>query len=62
MADLVSLSIAADHALRDADTHGARIAAHFLRVQIHELFREARVRQVNCDRCEFRPHDLEPSP
>lgn len=42
MADLAQLSIATSEALRDAEAKGAAIAAHFLRVQIHELFREAR--------------------
>lgn len=42
MSDLHQLSVAATAALRDAEAHGASVAAHFLRVQIHELFREAR--------------------
>ncbi len=40
MADLRALSHACTAALADADAHGAKIAAHFLRVQIRELFRE----------------------
>jgi hypothetical protein len=40
MADLRALSHACTEALADADRHGAKIAAHFLRVQVRELFRE----------------------
>lgn len=40
MADLRALSHACTVALEDADAHGAKIAAHFLRVQVRELFRE----------------------
>lgn len=40
MATLVQLSEACTAALRDAEAHGAKIAAHFLRVQVRELFRE----------------------
>ena len=47
MADLRQLSEACIAALRDAEAHGARIAAHFLRVQVRELFRE----------CHHNPHD-----
>jgi hypothetical protein len=44
MSNLAQLSEACGAALRDAEAHGAKVAAHFLRVQIHELFREARHR------------------
>lgn len=45
MSDLSSLSHACTEALRDADANGAKIAAHFLRVQVRELFRELNHRQ-----------------
>ena len=38
--DLHALSVAVGEALRDAEAHGAKIAAHVLRVQVPELFRE----------------------
>ncbi len=40
MANLRQLSEACTVALRDAEAHGAHKAAHFLRVQVRELFRE----------------------
>ncbi len=40
MSHLSQLSHACTEALRDAEAHGAKIAAHFLRVQVRELFRE----------------------
>ena len=51
MSDLRALSIACTEALRDADASGAKVAAHFLRVQIHELFRE----------CSHQPHHHKPA-
>lgn len=58
MADLAALSHAVAEALRDAEAHGAVDAARFLRVDVHELFRLARQRQVarSADD-EFAPHD-----
>lgn len=61
MADLNQLSHAATEALRDAEAHGAKVAAHFLRVQVRELFREAShapKRPADSDR--FKPHDAKP--
>lgn len=57
MSDLAQLSTATSEALRDAEAHGAQVSAHFLRVQIHELFREARHRPAGhrCADCEFNP-------
>jgi len=40
MSDLAQLSHACTEALRDAEAAGAKVAAHFLRVQVRELFRE----------------------
>lgn len=40
MADMRALSCACTEALRDAEAKGAKTAAHFLRVQVRELFRE----------------------
>jgi putative ribosome biogenesis GTPase RsgA len=55
MSDLAQLARAAGTALADADAHGAKIAAHFLRVQIHELFRELTHRRTDCRDCEHAP-------
>jgi hypothetical protein len=48
MARLEQLSHACTEALRDAEAHGAKVAAHFLRVQVRELFRE----------CAHHAHDI----
>lgn len=40
MSHLRQLSHACTEALRDAEACGAKVAAHFLRVQVRELFRE----------------------
>ena len=48
MSSLAQLSHACTEALRDAEAHGAKVAAHFLRVQVRELFRE----------CAHKAHDL----
>ena len=42
MSTIDQLSHAATEALNDADAKKARVAAHFLRVQLPELFRLAR--------------------
>lgn len=55
--DLHALSVAVGEALRDAEAHGAKIAAHVLRVQVPELFREINHRRGDCRECEFHPHD-----
>jgi hypothetical protein len=60
MSDLAQLARAAGAALADAETHGAKVAAHFLRVQVHELFREIRHRRHDCTGCEFAPTDTDP--
>jgi hypothetical protein len=59
MADLIAISNACSRALEDAERHGAKIASAFLRGPIHELFREARLRNTRCDTCEFHPHALD---
>ena len=61
MSDLAQLSHAATEALRDAEAHGANVAAHFLRVQIHEVFRELRHRPTGqtCADCEYNPSTAE---
>lgn len=43
MSTLDQLSVAVGEALRDAETHGAAVAAHVLRCQLPELFRLARL-------------------
>jgi hypothetical protein len=57
MSDLAQLARACGAALADADANHAKIAAHFLRVQVQELFRELRHRTGDCRLCEFAPHD-----
>jgi hypothetical protein len=49
MSTIVQLSQACTVALADADAHGAKVAAHFLRVQIRELFRELNHRGERVD-------------
>jgi hypothetical protein len=62
MSDLTQLSHACGEALADAEAAGAKIAAHFLRVQVRELFRECQHRRAaaggDCASCEFHPHDI----
>ncbi len=60
MANLAQLSTACSEALRDAEAHGAKVAAAFLRCQAPELFREIRHRTHDCTACEFAPHDVDP--
>jgi hypothetical protein len=60
MADITQLSRACTEALRDAEAHGAKVAAHFLRCQAPELFREIRHRKHDCTGCEFAPIDTDP--
>ncbi len=56
MSTLLQLSNAAGTALADAELHGASIAAHFLRVHLPELFREARHAQpIERDQEEYQP-------
>jgi hypothetical protein len=55
MSDLAQLSHACTTALADADAAGAKVAAHFLRVQVRELFRELAHRKHDCAACEFHP-------
>lgn len=55
MSTLAQLSHAASEALKDAESNKARIAAHFLRTQLPELFRIAR-------HSEFQPQDLDIRP
>lgn len=57
MSDLAQLSHACTTALADADACGAKVAAHFLRVQVRELFRELAHRRTDCRECEFSPSD-----
>ena len=59
MADLAALSNAAERALEDADRAGAKVASAFLRGPIHELFREARIRNPSCDTCDYHPQNLD---
>jgi hypothetical protein len=61
MSDLTQLSHACGEALADAEAAGAKIAAHFLRVQVRELFREIAHRKADCHECEFAPHDAPPT-
>ncbi len=46
MSDLTQLSHACTEALRDAEARGAKIAAHFLRVQVRDLFRDCSHREA----------------
>jgi hypothetical protein len=57
MSDLAQLSHACTEALRDAEANGAKVAAHFLRVQVRELFRELHHRRTDCRECEHAPTD-----
>jgi len=59
LADLAALSNAAERALEDADRAGAKVASAFLRGPIHELFREARIRNPRCDTCDYHPQNLD---
>lgn len=62
MSNLLQLSQAASAALVDAEAHGAKVAAHYLRVQVPELFREITHRKHSCDTCEFLPTPVTPEP
>ena len=55
MADIRALSHACTEALADADAHGAKIAARFLRVQIRELFREVHHQAHDIAKAETEP-------
>jgi hypothetical protein len=57
MSNLAQLSHACTAALADADAAGAKVAAHFLRVQVRELFRELAHRRQDCRECEHAPTD-----
>ena len=49
MSTVAQLSHACTEALHDADAHGAKVASHFLRVQIRELVRELNHRGERVD-------------
>ena len=58
MSTLEQLSHAATAALKDAEAQKARVAAHFLRVQLPELFRVARHSELQPQDLDIRPSDL----